>query len=76
MSTQKVSATLDDDIVDEIRKTVGPRGFSRFLSEAARDRLQRMRILALLDEMDAKQGPPDARARKLAEKRIARVLQR
>ena len=75
MSTQKVSATLDDEVVEEIRKTVGARGFSRFLSEAARDRLQRMRILALLDEMDAKHGPPHARAKRDAQRRLARVLE-
>jgi hypothetical protein len=37
----------------------GPRGVSRFLSIAARERLARLELLGLLDQLDAKHGPPN-----------------
>jgi hypothetical protein len=36
-----------------------PRGVSRFLSIAARERLARLELLGLLDELDIKHGRPD-----------------
>lgn len=60
MSTVKVSVTLDAGVVDEVKKLVGERGFSRFLNETLFVRLQHMRLEKMLDEMDAELGPvPD-----------------
>ena len=75
MSKEKVSATLDRETLNEIRKMVGPRRVSSFLSQAAKEKLQRARILAYLDELDAKHGTVKERTRRLAKTRIAAVLE-
>lgn len=75
MATEKISATLDRDVVDQIRKAVGPRQLSAFLTAAAKEKLQRSRILAYLDELDATKGDGGPRARRLASRRIARVIE-
>lgn len=75
MATEKISATVDKDVVEQIRAMVGPRGVSSFLTEAAREKLQRARILAYLDSLDAEHGPPNKEDEKRAEKMIRRVLE-
>jgi hypothetical protein len=75
MPTEKVSATLDREVLEEIRKTAGPRRVSSFLSEAAKEKLQRARILTYLDQLDAEHGPPDEGARRTASRRIRGVLE-
>jgi len=75
MSTmEKVSATLEKDVLAEIRRRVGPRKVSAFLNDAARQKLQQARIQELLRELYAEHGAPDDATRREAEKRIARVL--
>lgn len=58
------SATLDEETLAKIRHVAGPRGVSSFLNEAARERLARLELRGLLDELDAKHGaaPPAVRA--------------
>ena len=57
---ERVTATFDQATLRAIRKVAGRRGVSRFLQEAARERLARLEVLALLDDMDEKYGPvPD-----------------
>jgi hypothetical protein len=56
---ERVTATLGAGILKQIRRVAGPRGVSRFLSIAASERLARLELLGLLDELDAKHGPPD-----------------
>ena len=53
---ERVTATFDQATLRAIRKVAGKRGVSRFLQEAARERLARLEVLALLDGMDAKYG--------------------
>ena len=75
MSTmEKVSATLEKDVLAEIRRRVGPRKVSAFLNDAARQKLQQARIQELLGDLYAEHGAPDDATRREAEKRIARVL--
>ena len=74
MTMEKVSATLDRDVLDEIRRRVGPRQVSAFLNEAARQKLQQTRIQEYLQELYAEHGSPDAATRREARKRIASVL--
>lgn len=76
MPMEKVSATLDREVVEEIRRRVGPRKVSAFLNEAARQKLQQTRIQEYLRELYAKHGAPDPATRREAEKRIKRVLGR
>ena len=57
----KVSVTIPAGDVAQIQALVGPRGFSAFVSDAVRVRLQRYRIEKLLAELDDEYGavPPD-----------------
>jgi hypothetical protein len=47
----------------KIRHVAGPRGVSSFLNEAARERLARLELRGLLDELDAKHGAAPAAVR-------------
>jgi hypothetical protein len=53
---ERVTATLDEETLAKIRHVAGPRGVSSFLNEAARERLARLELRGLLDELDAKHG--------------------
>ena len=55
---ERVTATIDAEIMGRIRRIVGARGVSKFLEEAARDKLANEDLLTLLDELDAKYGKP------------------
>jgi hypothetical protein len=54
----RVTATFDRKTLKEIRRVAGRRGVSAFLQVAARERLARMKQLALVDELDRKYGAP------------------
>lgn len=56
---ERVTATLEAETLKKIRRVAGPRGVSRFLSIAARERLARLELLGLLDELDVRYGRPD-----------------
>lgn len=56
---ERVTATLESETMRRIRRVAGPRGVSRFLDVAARERLARLELLGLLDDLDAKHGPVD-----------------
>ncbi len=73
---EKLSATIDRDIADEIRKYVGPRGVSSFLNEAARAKLQRERIIEYLAELDEERGRPiDEDIQRAARAAVAEVIE-
>jgi len=58
---ERVTATLDEETIAAIRRVAGPRGVSRFLQTAARERLVRLRLLEFIDDLDARHGkPPEA----------------
>ncbi len=57
MPVEKVSLSLDREIVDKARRIAGPRGLSALVNEALRLRLQQERLRVLLAEMDAEFGP-------------------
>lgn len=60
MAVDKVSLSLDSDVLAEARELAGSRGLSSLVNEALRLRLQQVRVARLLDEMDAEYGPvPD-----------------
>jgi hypothetical protein len=56
---ERVTATLHPQTVKKIRRVAGPRGVSRFLDIAARERLARLELIGFLDDLDARHGPPD-----------------
>ncbi|MCU0281746.1 MAG: type II toxin-antitoxin system VapB family antitoxin, partial [Acidimicrobiia bacterium] len=59
MPIAKVSLSLDDDLVAAARSRAGGRGLSGYVNEALRRRLQRDRLLELLEQMEATAGPVD-----------------
>lgn len=60
MSTEKVSLTLDETLVERARAAVGPRSLSGYVNEALRRQLQRDRLIAFLDDSDRRYGPVSA----------------
>jgi Arc/MetJ family transcription regulator len=61
MATEKVSLTLDEELVSEARGTVGARGLSGYVNLALRRQLQRDRLSRLLDDLEQEVGPIDPR---------------
>lgn len=59
MPTDKISLSLDEDLVDEARRRVGPRGLSRYVNHALHRQLQHDRLGALLEELEREHGPVD-----------------
>lgn len=59
MSTEKVSLTLDEELLAEAREAVGSRGLSRYVNRALRHQLQHDRLGVLLDELAREHGPID-----------------
>ena len=53
---ERVTATLDQETLEEIRRVAGPRGVSSFLKVAARERIARLELRGLLEDLDAKHG--------------------
>jgi hypothetical protein len=57
---EKVSLSLDPDVLAEARELAGSRGLSSLVNDALRVRLQHIRVTRLLDDMDVEFGPvPD-----------------
>ena len=54
---EKVSVSLPADLSEEVRRRVGQRGFSRFVTTAVRRQIERDDLEALLAEMEALNGP-------------------
>ncbi len=60
MATEKVSVSLDAQMVAAARHRVGGRGLSGYLNDALRRQLQRDRLSDFLTELDNESGPvPD-----------------
>jgi hypothetical protein len=59
MAQVKKSVTLDADVVQEVERLVGPRGFSAFVNESARMRLLVERGRTAVRVYEAEHGPID-----------------
>jgi Arc/MetJ family transcription regulator len=59
VTTDKLSATVDAELLAEVRDRAGPRGLSAFVSRALRHELDRVALRELLDELAGQLGPPD-----------------
>ena len=57
MKYAKVSVTLEQEVLAELRQTVGRRGLSAFVNEAVRQRLQAARLQKLMAEQEQEHGP-------------------
>jgi post-segregation antitoxin (ccd killing protein) len=54
---QKVSVSLDEDVLAEARARVGGRGLSGLVNDALRSHLQQQRLQEWLLEQDTTHGP-------------------
>src|SRR4029079_16936998 len=63
LGMERVRTTIDERTLTRIKRVAGPRGVSKFLATAAKERLARLELLGLLDELDAKHGKPNAALR-------------
>jgi len=59
MATEKVSLSLDEELVAEARKRVGARGLSGYINLALSHQLQHDRVSGLLEELEREHGPID-----------------
>ena len=59
MGMTKISVTVEDELVDEVRERVGARGVSAFMNQAVRHELQLARLGELLGDLEDELGPPD-----------------
>lgn len=59
MGMTKLSVTVEDDLVDELRQRAGDRGISAFVNQAVRHELQLARLGELLSDLENELGPPD-----------------
>jgi hypothetical protein len=76
LAMERVTATLDARTLAEIRRVAGRRGVSRFIQVAARERLERLRLLRWIDDLDAEYGPPSEKARAQVEADARRLFRR
>ena len=57
MAAQRITITVDEDVLNELKQRVGPGEVSAYVVEALRARLQRDPIMELLDKLDEMYGP-------------------
>jgi hypothetical protein len=69
MATKKVTVTIPEDLLDEIRAEAAERGLSAYVAEALRFKRDRDRLGELVDWLQAEHGPvtEDERAAALDE---------
>jgi hypothetical protein len=73
---ERVTATIDPQTLAQIRRVAGPRGVSSFLAIAAKERLARLELLDLLDDLDAEHGAPSPAIRAEVARDARRVFRR
>jgi hypothetical protein len=73
---ERVTASIDERTLAEIRRVAGPRGVSAFLGAAARERLARLELLGLLDQLDAAHGAPSPAIRAEIGRDARRIFRR
>lgn len=61
MRTEKVSLSLEEELLSEARQAVGARGLSGYVNRALRHQLQHDRLTGLLAELEHEHGPIDSR---------------
>jgi hypothetical protein len=57
MPATRITITIDEDVLDELKGRVGPGEVSSYVVEALRARLRKDPILELLDKLDEMYGP-------------------
>ena len=59
MGTTKLSVTVEDQLVEQVRALVGERGVSAFVSRAVRHELEGERLGVFREELERELGPAD-----------------
>jgi len=59
MGMTKISVTIEDELVEQVRERVGARGVSAFMNQAVLHELQLGRLGELLGDLENELGPPD-----------------
>jgi hypothetical protein len=75
MAVAKVALTIPAEVLEAARKEVEAghaKSLSAYVSDAVDEKLRRDELAELLDELDAKHGPPSRTARAWAKKVLAR----
>ena len=75
MTAAKVALTIPADVLRLAKKRVKAgraKSLSAFVSEAVDEKLQRDELTRILDDMDARHGPPGKAARTWAKQALAR----
>ncbi|MFE3267632.1 MULTISPECIES: CopG family transcriptional regulator [unclassified Streptomyces] len=57
MATKKITVTIPEDLLDEIRADAAERGLSAYVAEALRFKRDRDRLLELVDWLQEEHGP-------------------
>lgn len=57
MAATRITITVDEKVLDELKSRVGPGEVSSYVVEALRARLRKDPILELLDKLDEMYGP-------------------
>ncbi|RAY13164.1 CopG family transcriptional regulator [Actinomadura craniellae] len=57
MATKKVTVTIPEDLLEEIRADAAERGLSAYVAEALRAKLARNRLRELVDWLQEEYGP-------------------
>jgi hypothetical protein len=57
MGTARITITMDEELLGELKSRVGPGEVSSYVAEAVRARLRKDPILELLDKLDEMYGP-------------------
>ncbi|MGY1454049.1 CopG family transcriptional regulator [Streptomyces sp. SS8] len=57
MATKKVTVTIPEDLLEEIRSEVTERGLSAYFTEALRLKRERDRLRELVDWLEEEHGP-------------------
>ena len=57
MATSRITITIDEDVLAELRSQVGPGDVSAYVSEAIRSRLRKDPIMQLIEQLGDLYGP-------------------
>ncbi len=71
---ERVTATIDERTLTRIKRVAGPRGVSKFLATAAKERLAKLELLGYLDELDVKFGKPPEKLRREVDRDMRRIF--
>lgn len=71
---ERITVTIDKRTLLRIKSIVGKRGVSKFIAEAAEEKLGYAALDAWLDEMDAKYGPPPKKLQRAIERDFKKIF--